>query len=382
HKGTASAESAWRKIRETLAEDGMLIEYSATFAQVLNREKQRQEYGKRILADYQYRYFYHDGYGKDFKALNVDPGAEEEVYEDRALAGGLLLFYRQMRLFRQHKERLRPFNLRKPLWVFVGQTVTKEARKKLGVVEEDTHMLTDVGRVVRFLKRFLEDGAWGREAIYGAIHDSDFLGQGNNPFAPYLEDFQGMEDDALYDDICETVFGGQGALDLRQLPTPGEIGLRLSASREGAYFGLVNIGDTAGFRKLMEKEGIPIAEDPLLAKQAAGGGVEAKSLFSDIDEPMSPVNLLIGARKFAEGWSSWRVSTMALLYIGKNQGPLIIQLFGRGVRLLGRDHSLKRSGEVWLEPLETLYIVGLKADYVANFAAETHVDRAIEDPTI
>lgn len=149
HKGTANAESAWRKIRETLTEDGVLIEYSATFAQVLNREKQKREYGKRILADYQYRYFYYDGYGKDFKVLNVNPGIEE-IYEDRALAGGLLLFYKQMRLFKQKRERLLPFNVKKPLWVFVGQTVTRTAQKKLGAVEEDTKTLTDVGRVVRF----------------------------------------------------------------------------------------------------------------------------------------------------------------------------------------------------------------------------------------
>lgn len=213
----------------------------------------------------------------------------------------------------------------------------------------------------------MESEAWGKEVIHRAIYDSDFLGQGNNPFAPYLTDLQDKDGDALYDDIREVVFGGQGALELRQLPTPGEIGLRLSTSQEGTYFGLINIGDTAGFRKLMDKEGIPIGEDPLLAKETDGGGIESKSLFSDIDEPTSPVNLLIGARKFAEGWSSWRVSSMALLYIGKNQGPLIIQLFGRGVRLLGRGHSLKRSGEDWLEPLETLYIVGLKADYVKSF---------------
>ena len=67
------------------------------------------------------------------------------------------------------------------------------------------------------------------------------------------------------------------------------------------------------------------------------------SLFQDINSSDSSVNLLIGSRKFTEGWSSWRVSTMGLLNIGKKQGAQIIQLFGRGVRLKGFGWSLKRS---------------------------------------
>ena len=51
----------------------------------------------------------------------------------------------------------------------------------------------------------------------------------------------------------------------------------------------------------------------------------------------------------------------------------IIQLFGRGVRLKGRNYSLKRStpGErpkgLHLEKLETLNIFGVRADYMATF---------------
>ncbi|PZG12220.1 type III restriction endonuclease subunit R, partial [Spongiactinospora gelatinilytica] len=51
----------------------------------------------------------------------------------------------------------------------------------------------------------------------------------------------------------------------------------------------------------------------------------------------------------------------------------IIQLFGRGVRLKGRNYSLKRStpGErpkgLHLEKLETLNVFGVRADYMATF---------------
>lgn len=51
-----------------------------------------------------------------------------------------------------------------------------------------------------------------------------------------------------------------------------------------------------------------------------------------------------------------------------SQGPQIIQLFGRGVRLKGKEMSLKRSGEnSYIRLLETLNIYGIKADYLSKF---------------
>ena len=99
------------------------------------------------------------------------------------------------------------------------------------------------------------------------------------------------------------------------------------------------------------------------------------SLFSEINEPDSSINILIGSKKFIEGWSSWRVSAMGLLNMGKGEGPQVIQLFGRGVRLKGRHDSLKRSSALVddrphppeIAALETLLVFGWNADYVAAF---------------
>jgi len=50
---------------------------------------------------------------------------------------------------------------------------------------------------------------------------------------------------------------------------------------------------------------------------------------------------------------------MGLLNIGKGQGPQIIQLFGRGIRLKGKGMSLKRSDEkTQVQFLEMLNIYG------------------------
>jgi hypothetical protein len=58
---------------------------------------------------------------------------------------------------------------------------------------------------------------------------------------------------------------------------------------------------------------------------------------------------------------------MGLLNIGKGEGPQIIQLFGRGVRLKGQNLSLKRSGNPEISTLETLNIYGISADYIGKF---------------
>ena len=140
HKG--SGGERWRSYRDALAETGFTFEYSATFGQALTaarNEELTREYAKAIAFDYSYRYFHRDGFGKDFNILNLKddsglglsivgapaPPAEESAEErtDRLLLGNLLAFYEQQRVFAEHESALRPYNLARPLWVFVGGTV-------------------------------------------------------------------------------------------------------------------------------------------------------------------------------------------------------------------------------------------------------------------
>jgi superfamily II DNA or RNA helicase len=68
HKGKKSEEQKWAKLRDKLAQNGFVFEYSATFGQILSEENEEtlREYAKSIIFDYSYKYFYLDGYGKDF----------------------------------------------------------------------------------------------------------------------------------------------------------------------------------------------------------------------------------------------------------------------------------------------------------------------------
>ncbi|RLE46330.1 MAG: restriction endonuclease subunit R, partial [Candidatus Methanomethylicota archaeon] len=67
HKGKKSEEQKWARLRDKLAENGFVFEYSATFGQILSERNKEilEEYAKSIIFDYSYKYFYLDGYGKD-----------------------------------------------------------------------------------------------------------------------------------------------------------------------------------------------------------------------------------------------------------------------------------------------------------------------------
>ena len=147
----------------------------------------------------------------------------------------------------------------------------------------------------------------------------------------------GLSAAQVFDETLATLFNapGGGLLYVENLKgATGEIALRVG---DNEPFGVINVGDDAKLVKLCEENGLATGE-----REFSG------SLFHEINKPHSTVNLLIGSKKFTEGWNSWRVSTMGLMNVGQSEGSQIIQLFGRGVRLKGYGLSLKRSGKTQL----------------------------------
>ena len=362
HKG--SGGEAWLKLRNVLGETGFTFEYSATFGQALTATRNdplTTEYGKAIVFDYSYRYFYGDGYGKDFRILNlVEETSEEKT--DILLLGNLLSFYQQKHLFTERKQELRPYNLEKPLWVFVGSTVN-------AVYTRDKQMRSDVLTIAIFLQHILMNKIWTVRTIGKLLSGNSGLvtPDGEDVFKDkfgYLKSC-GMDSAEIYADILTKVFhapagGGLHLCSIRN--SKGEIGLKAGSAE--VYFGLIYIGDVPRFKKLVERDdaGITLEEDSV-----------TDSLFDGIGRPDTSIDVLIGAKKFMEGWNSWRVSNMGLLNIGRKEGSEIIQLFGRGVRLQGRGRSLKRSAALdgehptHLNLLETLNIFAVRANYMAQF---------------
>lgn len=369
--GGMSGDS-WKRFRDQLSETGFAFEYSATFGQAISaatkvrREALTQEYSKSILFDYSYKYFYEDGYGKDYQIMNLRDA--DETYRRLYLTANLVSFYQQQLLFKERGNMLRSFLLHKPLWVFVGGRVN-------AVRTEQGKQVSDVLAIIYFLTDFLKNSRASIQNIHNILSnkagliDSNGVSIFESSFS-YLKDQQLTAED-IFIGINELVFNNSviGAnLYLDNLKgADGELGLRVG---ESDYFGVINVGDEARLYKLAVENGVLGGEKDF-----------SSSLFRDINEDDSAINLLIGSKKFTEGWSSWRVSSMGLMNIGKSEGSEIIQLFGRGVRLKGYEFSLKRSGGLdeyqkpdnirelrpYLRHLEVLQIFGVEANYMEQF---------------
>ena len=361
HRGASGGdEGAWMRSRNALCEKGFSFEYSATFGQAVKGSPRLTElYARSTLCDYSYRYFYADGFGKDYQILNLDQGTQQNHLE-LYLVACLLTFFQQQRLYREQGDAFRPFNVEKPLWVFVGGRVTATLARKDA---------SDIVEILQFLDRYAADRAGSIKRIDRVLNQGLVTAKGRNLFAgrfAYLNT-RGLSAAQTFDETLATLFNapGGGRLHVENLKgAAGEVALRLGADNDP--FGVINVGDDAKLVKLCGEKNI-----------ATGGSEFSGSLFHEINKPHSTVHLLIGSKKFTEGWSSWRVSTMGLMNVGKGEGAQIIQLFGRGVRLKGYDLSLKRSGKTQLPEglqrpkhiglLETLGIFGIHADYMAQF---------------
>lgn len=378
HRGmSGKEEGAWFSRRSELCAKGFTFEYSATFEQAVAASKNQileDTYAKTVIFDYSYRWFYEDGFGKDYQILNL-PKTYSEV-RNAYLTACLLKFYQQLRIYEEDRKGFIPFNMEKPLWIFVGSTVSKAK----GGTKDDMIVATDVAQIIHFIASFLSQPQMFIPIIRAIIFEggsstgllddngSDIFA-GSFGFLAKKMAF-GQNEEALYQDILNKLFhstaGGQLLLE-RLKGESGEIALFAGSSQ--TPFGLINVGDAKGLCDHVEESAIK--ENVSLAVKESDF---SEAMFSSVKDSTSPVNLLIGSKKFIEGWDCWRVSTMGLMHVGKTEGTQIIQLFGRGVRLKGYDWSLKRSGYTFaaskpnfIEEVETLNIFGIEADFMERF---------------
>ncbi|MDR0610520.1 MAG: DEAD/DEAH box helicase family protein [Planctomycetaceae bacterium] len=379
---TGASGDKWIDYRKRLCTNGFSFEYSATFGQAVAgidpaKMKMQNEYAKAIIFDYSYKYFYSDGYGKDYNILNLSDNQQNDT-RFAYLTACLLTFYQQKLLFNDflndEKERGKfvRYGLENPLLVFVGSSVN-------AVRKENKQDVSDVVDILLFLKEFIGNvGGQSARTIQSVLNNSAGLQvDGQDAFAhcfSYLQKKYGFTVDTplsqiIFQDVIKRIYGGETADATMRLQNlrgiDGEISLQLNNAAKP--FGIINVGDTGKLLKLCADNGFIIGENAF-----------GHSLFDDIQKPQSAINILIGSKKFTTGWNCYRVSTMGLMNVGRSEGPQIIQLFGRGVRLWGYGRSLKRSTVaqkeiLGLEPppdlplLETLNIFGIKANYMQNF---------------
>jgi len=368
HKGKASKESRkWTRVKSQIAKNGFTFEYSATFGQIIDNEDDQnfQEYSESIIFDYSYKFFHNDGYGKHYKILNIDLKKEfDKNYEKTLLLANAMSFYEQTTTYKETPE-TKEYNIKKPLWIFIGSKVSgKTTRSDIITIIDFFNYLftTEKEEIINKIQDILN----GESGIKTPQGEPLFKKENPERHFPYLRENESAEQ--VYKGIFETIFNvnpdSTGTklhfVDLRE--SDGEIGLKASSGAE--FFGVINISNN--LKNQVKKEVENNYKEILIDEDRT-----QKSLF-DIINQKTDINILIGAKKFIEGWNSWRVSNMCLLNVGTSEGPQIIQLFGRGVRLKGKNNSLKRTSPgdnppQFLPLLETLNVYGIKANYMLTF---------------
>lgn len=383
HKG--SGGEVWKGYRNKLTEEGFSFEYSATFGQAVaaqsgsNRDALLQEYGKATLFDYSYRYFYNDGYGKDYRIMNMSSWDDEELL-NMYLTAYILSIYEQTLVYESSPKVRNVFLLARPLGLFVGHSVvSSNGKKKSALTIEDKKTVTDVVRILLFLQSFISNPNIYISYIKSLFNPNEGVKNTKgyslfaNSFVLAKQDLKlGKEEEyakETYYKVLQKIFHSNvpnAQLHVeKQKGDDGEIGLRVGTAD---YFGVINVGDADNLLNLCKDNGL----------DCQSREIGSTSLFASINKEDSPIYILIGSKKFSEGWSSWRVSTMGLMNVGRSEGSEIIQLFGRGVRLKGFRYSLKRSSALdssynpgpipkGLKEIETLNIFGVRADYMKTF---------------
>ena len=353
HIGLASGGKdigAFKQLRQDLLkpENSFLFEYSATYHGIA--EQHVREYEEQIVYDYNYYRFFKDGYGKDYalQSLHDDRFADQGKSETDFFGATFdtlnekLIAHEHLAVSQAQGAGQLPFAGRfpdKPLLAFMGNTV--EDPKKEG---SDKDEVSDIRKFVVWLAHLKVE----ERTCYQSIFNGQYSGQLTLTRSPAIQD---------------------------------EIWLSWG---DGSYWGLINVGngdkffnDCDAHPQLRNANGEPVVT---LTK---AGIVNPRYYFSAIDDPASPVNVLVGSRKFAEGWNCFRVSIIGLINLGSTKGNKIVQIFGRGVRLKGLSGDGKRQNlehcldyrelveantpDNQLRRLETLNVYSLNRSWLETF---------------
>lgn len=257
HRGASGGDDGlWFSMRTDLCRGGFSFEYSATFGQAVAGDTSlTDQYSKSVIFDYSYKYFYGDGFGKDYGILNLD-GTFDETLRNRYLIGGLLVFFEQLKLHHEKGSQYVPFQIDKPLWVLVGSSVNSVRRE--GGAE-----VSDVIDVLLFLRDFCANKKDSISSLKSILKDGLKASDGQDIFEGKFQYLRstGITAEQVFGEILEHVFNASsgGVLSVERIKGfTGEIALRVGADSQP--FGVINVGDTPKLAKLCESSGLKVTE--------------------------------------------------------------------------------------------------------------------------
>lgn len=273
------------------------------------------------------------------------------------------------------------------LKIFVLQTVINKIYDELKVISQDLYhrplLLTLVNSVntddsdLEMFFREIEKIALGNNLDQNLLDSAknELIQELTNENAKFVfeeekisQNIVGNIEQISYSDILKYVFNSKtnGRIEILRIPgNKQELVFKLKTSSQP--FALMKIGDISEWIK-NKLSGYEIVEK-----------FDDESIFKNINNS-EDINILMGSRSFYEGWDSNRPNIILFINIGKgiDARKFVLQSIGRGVRIEPLPNKRKRvvflynnnqidenlfsSIKYKVEPLETLFVFGTKAD--------------------
>ncbi|RAX56646.1 hypothetical protein CCZ01_08905 [Helicobacter monodelphidis] len=285
---------------------GFIFNFSATFDEKIDFDT--------CAFNYNLEKFNREGYGKNIALLDSNLASfkdkENESEKIERIMESFIIFY----AIKQSQKKLvesspMQLNYHNPLIIAVSDKVnTKEAGIKLyfeaiiKILSNDMD-ITSIAQNLESKLRNLDmyfDSETLSEAFLAMIKNADSKALRKSIF--YANEIANIEACKIRGNDKELAFKSKNA---------------------SQPFMLLNIGNA----KEWEKE--------YLATLGVESGEDiTKGYFEHINEPHSPINIMMGSKIFSEGWDSNRVNLICFINIGsKNAKKYVLQTIGRGVRI-------------------------------------------------
>ncbi|MFH0907277.1 MAG: DEAD/DEAH box helicase family protein [bacterium] len=357
HKGGAE-DSKRKHIFTILSRSGFLFNFSATFIDPLDLAT--------TVHNFNLSQFIENGYGKhiavlkqELAAFRTRGGSDYTDDEKRkvVIKSMILVAYtaRKVRDLRAATGDAH-FYHRPMLMTLVNSVNTEDADLKLYFQQ-----MIAIGRGEIAAKVWTE----ARTELWQELQsEPEYLYEDGRKVQITKDDF----DAVTRKDVLRDVYNVDAEGEIEVLVRPGnrqEIAFKMKTSARP--FALIKIGDVTEWLK--EKlAGFEYVET-----------LENESFFKGLNEPESPINILMGSRTFYEGWDSNRpnVINFVNIGIGEDAKKFILQSVGRGVRIQTwrgerrrleelheqfDDRKLFRALKNLATAPETLYVLGTNRD--------------------
>ena len=352
HRGDRN-DSKLQRIYSRFSRNGFLFNFSATFTDDIDTAT--------CAYNFNLEKFIEDGYGKKIcvSAENVAGFREQDEFSDIEKQRIVLKTLILQTYIKQHLDKIR----KKDTKLYHNPLL-------LGIVNS----VTDKGSDLRMFFAEIEKIASGKitDGLFEKARTELDQEMGN---ATYLFGGEPVKIDEKtlsniqYKDVLKAVFNtaSQGEIEAIRVPNNRQE-LVFKMKTADAPFALIRIGNISNWVK------------EILANYELTEKYEDESIFSQLNEDNSNINILMGSRTFYEGWDSNRPNIILFVNIGigKNSRKFVLQAVGRGVRIepvegkRKRLQNLRNAGHISKETftkikehvssLESLFVFGTNAD--------------------